>query len=379
MFPLDRREPGQQHVWASVHLLQQQGGSVPENSDAHGIKNRMGYAFAALLSASCDHLGKSFSDYVLSEWFYSPSSSSTISSSGGDASELLLLSDCSGIESAFLWLRAMVSSAEVNIKGSGLRLMSSFAAALSMPRIDQVILRIIAMGAGLDSAFKNRLKRLADLRKVVAVQLNASIRELLQMLKRDKITDIDSIRVAMDFIVMHNRSASEYTELDIEPPLLCAAQALFLSKASQSPVAAAEQSVASTSLEEEIKYYSARRREYVRALCLLSHQLFVMSMSAARRAAPDEWTAVTAAALSGPRGQEAHREEKTAALASLEDIWSASRPSSALHGLLPARTGDGPDDAGSGVTTTAQELAALWTHGGNRCVERICVCAHDGR
>ena len=50
--------------------------------------------------------------------------------------------------------------------------------------------------------------------------------------------------------------------------------------------------MASNSLEEEIRYYSIRRHEYVRALSLLSQKFYVISIAAMQRVAPRETLAL---------------------------------------------------------------------------------------
>lgn len=259
MFYIDRKSVAA--TWGRVQLIQSTGDSLEGKAARNygpDYTMRTHFAFAGLIVAAAKYQGNAFNNYAFSKSMSDFDSDLGLSSLDegpvfnfdfASKADLLWISDLSCLDSALLWMFAMISNPDVNIRACGLNALTEFMLKYNIVSMLRFINAMIDKDIS-DPKWKLCLTRLIAMREKILSHMFVIEEYLLNLLERDKITDIDSIRCSLDFLVLYGglitserAKAQSTSESPIFQHIDSRLQLMLLSKASESPEIAAERGV----------------------------------------------------------------------------------------------------------------------------------------
>lgn len=248
MFPVDRKNISS--VWGRIRLTKVVEKVDREAISPHGPDYTMRghYAFTSLIIAAIKYQCNAFNNYAYSKSFVG-SEGVVLNLDFASKMDLLWISDLSCLDSALIWLIALLNNHDVNIRACGLLSLTDL-----MQKYDIVsMLRVISVLTEKDTSdpkLKLSVKGLISMREKILMYLYTIVEYLLNSIERDKITDVDSIRCAIDFLLMYGglitaerakeQAPQDALDFQYSDTRL---QTIMLSKAAESPASAAERGV----------------------------------------------------------------------------------------------------------------------------------------
>lgn len=248
-------------TWDRVRLISPSDDEARAATEPHygpDVTMRTHYAFAGLIVAATKYQSNAFSNYAFSK------SLSDIDSDLGlpaveegaafnldfaSKADLLWITDLSCLDSALLWLHTLLHNHDVNIRACGLVSVTELINKYDIVSMLRFISAMTESGVS-DPKWKLCINRLIAMREKILHHLYHIEEYLLELLQKNKITDMNSIRYALDFLLLYGslitpeRAAAQggaakgpFEYID------CRLQSMLLAKAAESPESAAERGV----------------------------------------------------------------------------------------------------------------------------------------
>ena len=253
MIPVDRSNVSV--TWTRVSMIRRKESDDTDNTQyGPDYIMRTQYAFSGMIMAAVKYQGTAFNNYAFSK------SSADIDSDIGDSdgpvfnldfaskADLLWITDTNCLESAFSWLYTIINAKDVNLRGCAL------AATTDLMRKYDIVSMLRTIGSMMDyeitdEKWKLTLSRLMSMREKILNHVCMISDFLLSLLEKDKLTDVDSLRLGIDFLLQYGGLVSKDRALAFSKSkgifeyVDCRLQNLLLQKAAESAESAAERAV----------------------------------------------------------------------------------------------------------------------------------------